>query len=45
LSNEEIEALRAEADEDKAKYHANYNDLTELREALHKVGVEVQFSI
>ncbi|CBY07940.1 unnamed protein product [Oikopleura dioica] len=40
LSNEEIEALRAEADEDKAKYHANYNDLTELREALHKVGVE-----
>jgi len=39
-SKEEIEALRAEADQDKAKYHATYNDLTELKEALHKVGVE-----
>ena len=42
-SKDEIEALRAEADQDKAKYHATYNDLTELKEALHKVGVEVRF--
>ena len=44
-SKEEIEALRTEADQDKAKYHATYNDLTELQEALRKVGVEVRFFI
>ncbi|CAG5097106.1 Oidioi.mRNA.OKI2018_I69.XSR.g14935.t1.cds [Oikopleura dioica] len=39
-SQKETEALRAELDDNKAKYHATFNDLIELKEALHKLGVE-----